>query len=31
MLTVVDMMYGVAVLREEAAVVVNANSTAKTS
>lgn len=31
MLTVVDMMYGVAVLREAAAVVVNANSTAKTS
>ena len=31
MLTVVDMMYGVAVLREEAGVVVNANSTAKTS
>ena len=31
MLTVVDMIYGVAVLREEAAVVVNANSTAKTS
>lgn len=31
MLTVVDMMYGVAVLREQAAVVVNANSTAKTS
>ena len=31
MLTVVDMIYGVAVLREEAGVVVNANSTAKTS
>jgi hypothetical protein len=31
MLTVVDMMYGVAVLREAAGVVVNANSTAKTS
>lgn len=31
MLTVVDMMHGEAVLRETAAVVVNANSTAKTS
>jgi hypothetical protein len=31
MLTVVDMLYGVAVLREPAAVVVNANSTAKMS
>jgi len=31
MLTVVDMLYGVAVLREPAAVVVNANSSAKTS
>ena len=31
MLTVVDAIYGVAVLREPAAVVVNANSTAKTS
>lgn len=31
MLSVVDMMYGVAVLREEAGVVVNANSSAKTS
>lgn len=31
MLTVVDMLYGTAVLREPGAVVVNANSTAKTS
>lgn len=31
MLTVVDMLYGVLVLREPAAVVVNANNTAKTS
>lgn len=31
MLTVVDMIYGVAVLREPAAVVVNANNTLKTS
>lgn len=31
MLTVVDMLYGVAVLREAAAVVVNANNTAKMS
>ncbi len=31
MLTVADMLYGVAVLRENAAVVVNANSTAKMS
>jgi hypothetical protein len=31
MLTVADMLYGVAVLRENGAVVVNANSTAKTS
>ena len=31
MLTVADMIYGVAVLREAAAVLVNANSTAKTS